>query len=498
MFKAASLAVIVVGIAASLTMCGTTAEMNQEKMSMRELKALVDQGNFSESRTRIKAALAQTDRFTAEERSALAFEIDRMDRIERDFRAQPDDVYEFIRKYYPEMTQQDIHNGETSGALEFKIIDGEKRYFAWAGRNLFRIDAAMAQRWRELHPDGSLTSGSGASLDLDKHNAEVIAAAAVSETGFVLPKRIKITQSMSLEPGVVPPGEKVRCWIPYPRLIPGRQEDITLHGTQPEAHTLAPADALQRTIYMESVAPEAGPLTFSVSYTVTSRGFHRRIDPDRIEMAEPSSEILDFLKEEPPHIVFTPTLRTLSKEIIGSETNPYRKAQLLFAWINDNIPWASAREYSTIRCIPEYALANGHGDCGIQTLLFITLCRMNGIPARWQSGWELQPPDDSMHDWGMIYFEGVGWVPMDVTYGLRQSDDPVLKWFYLSGMDSYRIIFNDSFSKAFFPPKTHVRSETIDSQRGEMEWVGGNLYFSDWTWKFEWELIGDEMATPKK
>ena len=49
-----------------------------------------------------------------------------------------------------------------------------------------------------------------------------------------------------------------------------------------------------------------------------------------------------------------------------------------------------------------------------------------------------------------------------------------------------RLIFNDDISQTFDPPKTHVRSETVDSQRGEVEWQGGNLYFDQWTWHMDW------------
>ena len=124
-----------------------------------------------------------------------------------------------------------------------------------------------------------------------------------------------------------------------------------------------------------------------------------------------------------------------------------------------------------------------------QTMLFITLCRLNGIPARWQSGWEFQPPHDSMHDWGMVYFKPYGWVPMDVTYGLRKTDDEKLKWFYLNGMDSYRLIFNEDYAQPYSPVKTFVRSETVDSQRGEVEWDGGNLYFDQWDWQMDWQEL---------
>jgi hypothetical protein len=78
---------------------------------------------------------------------------------------------------------------------------------------------------------------------------------------------------------------------------------------------------------------------------------------------------------------------------------------------------------------------------------------------------------------------------MDVTYGLRQSSDVRLKWFYLNGMDSYRLIFNDSYSQPFYPAKVYPRSETVDLQRGEVEWRGGNLYFNQWDWKLEWQVM---------
>ena len=78
-------------------------------------------------------------------------------------------------------------------------------------------------------------------------------------------------------------------------------------------------------------------------------------------------------------------MRKFSREAVGDERNPYRIAQKLFAAV-DRIPWAGALEYSTIGNISDYALHAGHADCGQQTLLLMTLLRLNGIPSRWQSG----------------------------------------------------------------------------------------------------------------
>ena len=57
--------------------------------------------------------------------------------------------------------------------------------------------------------------------------------------------------------------------------------------------------------------------------------------------------------------------------------------------------------------------------------------------------------------------------------------------FYLGSLDAYRIAFNDDYSQPFVPPKQHFRSETVDSQRGEVEWRGGNLYFDQWDYDFK-------------
>jgi hypothetical protein len=89
----------------------------------------------------------------------------------------------------------------------------------------------------------------------------------------------------------------------------------------------------------------------------------------------------------------------------------------------------------------------------------------------------------------MIYYEPYGWVPMDVTYGMRESADDRLRFVYLNGMDSYRLIFNDAASTPLYPAKMFPRSETVDSQRGEVEWRGGNLYFNMWDWDLEWKVV---------
>ncbi len=133
-----------------------------------------------------------------------------------------------------------------------------------------------------------------------------------------------------------------------------------------------------------------------------------------------------------------------------------------------------------------------HGDCGIKTLTFITLARYNGIPARWESGLMLHPDNWNLHDWGEVYFEGIGWVPVDQSFGLQIAVDKDTKWFFLGGNDAYHMIVNNNFSQPLFPAKIFPRSETVDFQRGEVEWRGGNLYFDKWDYFIDVEYLDNE------
>jgi hypothetical protein len=99
------------------------------------------------------------------------------------------------------------------------------------------------------------------------------------------------------------------------------------------------------------------------------------------------------------------------------------------------------------------------------------------------------PGAENLHDWCEVYYEGSGWVPVDVSYDLQQSEKATIKEFYLSGIDSYRLIVNDGVAGPLHPEKNNMRSEPYDFQRGEVEWEGGNLYFDKWDYDMKIEYI---------
>jgi hypothetical protein len=51
------------------------------------------------------------------------------------------------------------------------------------------------------------------------------------------------------------------------------------------------------------------------------------------------------------------------------------------------------------------------------------------------------------------------------------------------------MIINNDIAPPLYPAKTFPRSETIDFQRGEVEWRGGNLYFDNWDYFIDVEYL---------
>lgn len=447
--------------------------------------AQIDQGQFAAAEARISAALADPA-LSADMRAAYSFQRERMRRTRLDFSLDESQAKAQVRKQIPDLRDDEFARWDAAGLIEHLDIDGERRWFKRAPSNLFRVSAEARAR----RDPGIPQPADGPYEHLAPHHHEVIAAARATGATSLVPRRVEVTQSITVKADAVPAGELLQAWIPYPRAIPGQQQDITWIAPRQGAR-IAPESAQQRTVHLQQKAVAGQPTRFEIRYALTVFARHIDIDPAKVQPTPADPALQPYLAEQPPHVVFTPALRAFSQRVVGNETHPYRIAQKLFDAV-DQIPWAGAREYSTLSNISDYALHAGHADCGQQTLLLIALLRLNGIPARWQSG--MVYSDDAvgynnLHDWGALYLAPYGWVPMDVTTGRLQSADPALRDFYFGGLDAYRIAFNDDFQQAFQPAKQYPRSDTVDSQRGEVEWSGGNLYFDQWNYDFQSHVV---------
>jgi transglutaminase-like putative cysteine protease len=451
-----------------------------EKISMSKIDGEEVAGNFAKASQYIDWYIAQND-LSPETIFDLNTRKDVMHRIRLDFGKDRAAVKEYISRYYPDVDNEMLTNWENSGALEYKIIDGEKWYYNRAAPNLFRLDREAIVRKAEIDAPAENNS------ILLTHLPEIIDALGKNAKTQATPVHMRVKYELTLQPNAVPDGEVVRCWLPYPREDHRRQSNVQLRSVSETDYVISPEQYAHRTIYMEKTAKKDEPLIFTIEFSYQHAPEWFNLNGKTIQPYDTQSELYKTnTAERPPHIVFTDSIKAISKRIVGNETNPYQKMRKIYEWIHTNFPWAGAREYSTLANIPQYVLENGHGDCGQVTLLFLTLARYNGIPARWQSGFNMQPGGLNMHDWSEFYIEGAGWIPMDQSFGLKYfSENNDVTYFYTNGTDAYRWIVNSDFSQPLYPAKIFLRSDDVDFQRGELEWRGGNIYFNKWSWDFE-------------
>jgi transglutaminase-like putative cysteine protease len=239
---------------------------------------------------------------------------------------------------------------------------------------------------------------------------------------------------------------------------------------------------------MEKQALKGQPATFMARYRYVSKAQHFSLDRISALPYDRNSDLYKkYTSEQLPQIHFSRQIKELADSITGGLTDPKEIVRKIYLWFKRDIPWTGALEYSIMPDIPAYVLQHRRGDCGMQTLLYMSMLRYKGIPVRWQSGWMVPAGYENLHDWCEIWFEGTGWVPSDVSYDLQASDDEQLKEFYMTGIDSYRMIVNSGITGSFYPEKRFPRSEPYDFQRGEVEWKGGNLYFSKWDYNMSLE-----------
>ncbi|MDR2472306.1 MAG: transglutaminase domain-containing protein [Tannerella sp.] len=440
-------------------------------------------GNYSQATYLIDIYKAQNPTLSADSVYQLEWRKEKMRRIILDFPYTQKDVIEYVKKYYPNVNDDSLLRWETTKALEYKVIDGKKMYFDRARQNLFRIDKnAIA---RKLEVDGA---GKDVLADtLQSLLPRIVAGVKQRGNNQAITMSYKIKYTVTLKPNTVPDGEVVSCWLPFPRDDNRRQSEVKLLSVNDANYTISPDIFSHKTVFIQKTARKDEPLIFEEEFSYRAVGEWFDINSATIKPYDTSTvEYKAYTCEKPPHIVFTDSIKAISERIVGKETDPRIKARKLFEYIDAAYPWAGAREYATIDNIPLYVAENFHGDCGQVTLLFLTLARYNGIPARWQSGYMLHPGRVNLHDWGEYYLEGIGWVPVDESFGVKSSftDNNDCKYFFASGMDPYRMVVNNDYSGDLYPNKIYPRSDDVDFQRGELEWRGGNIYYD----KFDWNI----------
>lgn len=407
-------------------------------------------------------------------RDRLLCERERLRRLPTEYPWNRAQALEKLQALVPGVTSEELDAYELNGQVDYLYLNGEKRYFV-------RFHKTLA-KFPELMRRAGKTEISRSDW-LDPMIAKVKAQGSLAY-------RITLATSIYADEDAFVPGE-YEAWLPFPAPC-AQQSDIELLSGTPD-HIAAP-DAPARTAYWKRTLDAHGK--FSMTYAYTSRIVYA----DPLNCPAPAAPLYphvpapteDDLAEQRPYIRFTPYLRALAADLTKDTATPAEKAWRCYEFVTTKVNYSFMRDYFQIDDLGEYCAINLKGDCGLQALLFMILCRICGIPARWQSGMSIDPDYVGSHDWAQFYLEGWGWLFADCSYGgsAYRCGSAERHAYYFGNLDPMRMVANCHYQAPFDPPASFFRFDPYDNQSGELCRVGAALPFTGRQLDGDAEMLG--------
>lgn len=409
------------------------------------------QGQFKLAEKKIKVILEKDIPELFKKR--LEYELYRITRIRKNYKYTTEEALKQLKSQVNNITDNEFQTLVKEKRLDYLDFEDD-RYF----ERRFADNLCFAE------PDYMKRKV----LDPDRENAKNLLHNRLNELlRGDSPKAYRVKGSITKKLMKTPDKTKiVKCWLPLPK-SDLQQRVMPTIKTSIKDFTVSRNNHPQRTLFTEKEYSNSQEMSFSVEFEYNITEIISNVDPQQVSI--PKLNMDAYLIEQLPHVVFTPYLRYLAEQIKGNETNPYLIAKRIYDWITLHVRYSFMKEYKFYQDLSTYAAINLKGDCGVQALLFITLCRICGVPARWQSGWYANPVSPGNHDWAFFYCEPYGWLPVDCSFGGARRDREEYREFYFGNLDAFRMVTTTGFMAPFFPEKKFIRNDPYDNQTGEME-----------------------------
>ena len=432
----------------------------------------------------------------------------RIDKFKSEFSLTKAEFHEMCARLYRDYKRSEFDEWKKRGWIDIRFVDGEMNYSSTNPSNLYHHDITLRPRKEGVTEFDEMLStfflDEAALLD-ETHRKSVTPVTYVNPVDFLYSANVRIEQDD------LPPGDTVRAWLPFP-LLCAETQDIRIISALPEG-TLKRFPDVEAEIgiaYFEIPRPEQGGLSINLNVSFTSWNTHFVIDPDEIEPYDELDDVfLRYIRSE-QHIQLTEPLCELSESIVGTETNAYRKARLLYDWVCKNITYNWVwrwREtiFSPFGCASEDVRKRRVGDCLTQSEFYTALCRSVGIPARVCGGRIFQPGLMNDHFWAEVYFPSYGWMPVDVTFsdavifapGLSGKQKRILRDYFFGSLDSYRFCTHRSqVAQPLSPAKLSPRRRASFFTVAELECGGRDIEKCTFTW--DCKPVSDVNASKSK
>ncbi len=279
--------------------------------------------------------------------------------------------------------------------------------------------------------------------------------------------------------------ETLTLFMPYP-VTDITQRTVTVLSSSPEPKMTYSNRFVHQISQGEMLSDK---IAFAHSLSVEVYGIETNVNANSVRQYSDAVKTYysEYLKADSIVPSSDPQVIELALDIVGRETNPWRKAQLLYNWIIENIQIESVLKSAESPVIN--ILSSNSADAYELAIMYTALLRTVGIPAITDAGIlvdaELQSQN---HWWCEFYIEGLGWVPSDpalgggLPYNAFQQPENIQE-FYFGNLDAQHITFSrgwDNMSQTQITGKKVYRPKTYALQAIWEESTEGIIKYSSY------------------
>ncbi len=443
------------------------------------VQQMKERGNLEDAEAYLQHLL-ETGECLPEERRRFRAELEILRRLPAEYPYTRAEALELVRRYVPNFSEADFDSILMRGKIFWRYLDGEARFFGRFFDSLCKTDSFFAEAAEKR---GHRIPGS------DRRLLEE-SAEKMREQGE-LSVRINVRAELELEEAFFREGALVRAYLPLPR-VTEEQSDIALEEMSAGGQ-LGAERAAQRIVFWEERLGKNHPFIVSYRFLHTERyrdvyGLAERMQAEGRAEKQSENETTKYGAEKRAEsgydsALFPPSayLRSLAAALTAGVKEPLVKAKCFYDFITKKVRYSFMPSYFCLDRMAERCAMDRVGDCGIQALLFLSLCEAVGIPARWESGLKTEPKFIGAHDWVRFYSPSFGWRAADLSYGgsAWKRGDERLHRFYFGNVDPWRMAANARILGETGFPEPEFRSDPYDNQVGEMALDGRGLRYEE-------------------
>ena len=249
-----------------------------------------------------------------------------------------EDALAIIRTDIPDFTEEELEELVDQRKIRWIYVNGEERYFKLFYDSLCKAVPEFSLRVQQK-------TGSMESLSATKDAAAFRDATIekMKKNGSMT-VRIRVRSAVKLKDEFFTPGMFLRVHLPVAAKC-DQQTKIQIEKIQPEGGMVSPENSGQRTVCWEGNFPVNQEFLVEYSYLHTAKykdAYHATGISDSYEFD---------VQEQPPHIVFSPYIRSLCREITDGITDSLAKAREYVLYFH--APLCSAGKFCRKLCIEQ-------------------------------------------------------------------------------------------------------------------------------------------------